>query len=104
MNGVHDCGGMHGLGPIDIDPDQPIFRGDWERRMFGMFILAFAGGHFNLDQFRSAIEQMSPTHYLNSPYYEHWLHSLETWCKGNGSLTEDEIVTRMAELKTKEAA
>ena len=54
MNGIHDLGGRHGMGPIDIDPGQPIFRADWERRMFGMFILAFAGGHFNIDQFRAA--------------------------------------------------
>ena len=55
MNGIHDCGGRDGFGPIDIDPEQPIFHADWERRMFGMFILAFGGGHFNIDQFRSAI-------------------------------------------------
>jgi len=36
MNGIHDCGGRHGYGPIDIDPEQPIFHADWERRMFGM--------------------------------------------------------------------
>jgi hypothetical protein len=99
MNGIHDCGGMHGLGPIDIDPGQPIFHAEWERRMFGMFILAFAGGHFNIDQFRAAIEEMTPTHYLNSPYYEHWLHSLEKWCKHNGSLTDAEISERMEQLR-----
>ena len=104
MNGIHDLGGMHGLGPIDIDPDQALFTEDWQRRMFGMFVLAFAGGHFNLDQFRSAIEQMSPTHYLNSNYYEHWLYSLETWCKANGSLSEAEIAAKMSELKQQEHA
>ena len=51
MNGIHDLGGRDGHGPIEIDPEQPIFRTDWERRTFGMFILAFAGGHFNVDQF-----------------------------------------------------
>jgi hypothetical protein len=99
MNGIHDCGGMHGLGPIDIDPDQPVFRHDWERRMFGMFILAFAGGHYNIDQFRAAIEEMGPAEYIQSTYYEHWLHSLEKWCKLNGSLSEDEIVQRMDALR-----
>lgn len=104
MNGIHDCGGMHGLGPIKIDPKEPVFNDDWERRIFAMFILAFAGGHFNVDQFRAAIEQMGPTHYLESPYYAHWLYSLETWCKANGSLTEAEITKRMEELRKKEAA
>ena len=98
MNGIHDLGGMHGFGPIEIDSDQPIFRSDWERRMFGMFILAFAGGHYNIDQFRYAIEKMYPSHYLESNYYEHWLHSLETWCIANGSLTEAEISRRMKQL------
>lgn len=98
MNGIHDLGGRHGMGPIDIDPGQPIFRADWERRMFGMFICAFAGGHFNIDQFRAAIEEMDPSHYLTSPYYEHWLHSLEKWCVANGSLTEKEIEDRVQKL------
>jgi hypothetical protein len=98
MNGIHDLGGRHGMGPIDIDPEQPIFHADWERRMFGMFILAFAGGHFNIDQFRAAIEKMKPAEYLESDYYEHWLYSLETWCKANGSLTDEQIENRMRKL------
>jgi Nitrile hydratase beta subunit len=63
-----------------------------------MFILAFAGGHFNIDQFRAAIELMHPAEYLESDYYEHWLHSLEAWCKANGSLTEQEIEDRVQKL------
>ena len=98
MNGIHDCGGRHDHGPIDIDPEQPIFRADWERRMFGMFILAFGGGHFNIDQFRSAIEQMGPAEYLGSTYYEHWLHALETLCIENGTLTKKELDDRLAAL------
>jgi Nitrile hydratase beta subunit len=100
---VHDLGGRAGMGPIDIDPDQPIFHAEWERRIFGMFILAFAGGHFNIDEFRWAIEKMEPSHYLESHYYEHWLYSLEHWCKANGSLTDEEITARMKELAAGEA-
>ena len=98
MNGIHDCGGRDGFGPIDIDPEQPIFHADWERRMFGMFILAFGGGHFNIDQFRSAIEQMRPAEYLESTYYEHWLHALERLCVENGALTRKELDDRLAAL------
>lgn len=103
MNGIHDLGGRHGMGPIDIDPGQPIFRADWERRMFGMFILAFAGGHFNIDQFRAAIEEMKPAEYLEFDYYEHWLHSLEKWCTANGSITEKEIEDRVRKLSKGDA-
>jgi hypothetical protein len=98
MNGVHDCGGRHCHGPIDIDPEQPIFSADWERRTFGMFILAFAGGNFNVDQFRSAIEQMKPAEYLESTYYEHWLHALETLCVESGALTKQELDDRLEAL------
>lgn len=103
MNGVHDLGGRHGMGPIDIDPEQPVFRADWERRMFGMFILAFAGGHFNVDQFRAAIEKMDPAEYLTSDYYEHWLYSIEALCKANGTLTDKEIEDRARQISKGDA-
>jgi Nitrile hydratase beta subunit, N-terminal len=103
MNGVHDLGGRHGMGPINIEPNEPVFHADWERRIFGMFILTFAGGHFNIDQFRHGVEQMAPAEYLSSDYYEHWLHSLGICCKANGSLTEEEIQNRMKKLAKADA-
>jgi nitrile hydratase len=103
MNGIHDLGGMHGLGPIRPEPDEPVFHEDWERRMFGLFIAAFGGGHFNVDEFRHAIERMDPAHYLESSYYEHWLNAVETLLVEKGVLTQDELAARKAEL-AKEAA
>jgi nitrile hydratase len=103
MNGIHDLGGMHGMGPIDPEPDEPVFHDEWQRRMFGMFIAAFAGGQFNVDEFRHAIERMGAAHYLESTYYEHWLAALETLLVEKGVLTADELATRRAEL-AKEAA
>ena len=38
MNGIHDLGGMHGIGRIVREKDEPVFHADWERRMFGLFI------------------------------------------------------------------
>lgn len=99
MNGMHDLGGRHGFGHVDIDPDQAKFTAEWERRIFGMFILTFAGGHYNVDQFRNAIEQMDPVHYLDSPYYEHWLHALEELCVASGALTKQELEQRFRQLK-----
>jgi hypothetical protein len=36
MNGAHDLGGMHGLGPINPEPEteEPVFHADWEKRVF----------------------------------------------------------------------
>lgn len=104
MNSIADMGGMHGLGPIRVEENEPVFHAEWERRMFGMFILAFAGGHFNVDMFRYGMEQMPPAEYLSSDYYEHWLHSLTMWIAANGSVTEEEILARMKEIEEREAA
>ena len=40
MNGIHDMGGMHGFGPVRIEPDEPVFHGRWEARVFGMSLLS----------------------------------------------------------------
>jgi nitrile hydratase subunit beta len=103
MNGIHDLGGMHGLGPVDPEPNEPVFHHDWEKRMFAMFIAAFGGGHFNVDEFRHAIERMDPAHYLESSYYEHWLTAIETLLVEKGVLTWDELAARKAQL-AREAA
>ncbi len=98
MNGIHDLGGMDGMGPIAPEQNEPVFHEDWERQMFAMFISTFAGGHFNVDMFRHAIEKMGPAHYLESSYYEHWLAAVESLLTADGSLEEGEIEDRMAEL------
>jgi len=33
MNGVHDMGGMHGMGPIAPEPNEPVFHERWEARV-----------------------------------------------------------------------
>jgi nitrile hydratase beta subunit len=103
MNGIHDLGGMHGFGSIEPEPDERVFHEPWERRVFGMMMATFAGGQFNVDQFRHAIERMTPAHYLESSYYEHWLAALETLLVENGALTRDELEARRRAL-TKEVA
>jgi len=30
MNGVHDMGGMHGMGPIKADKSEPVFHAPWK--------------------------------------------------------------------------
>ena len=103
MNGVHDLGGMHGMGPINPEPNEPVFHEPWERTVFGLFVTTFAGGHFNVDEFRYGIEKIGPAHYLESPYYAHWLHAVENLLVERGVLTEAEISNRMSQL-AREAA
>ena len=77
MNGIHDMGGMHGMGPIDAETDEPIFHADWERRMFALWMAAFACGIYDDNEFRHAIERIAPAEYLTTSYYEHWLIAME---------------------------
>lgn len=99
MNGIHDLGGMHGMGPIAPERNEPLFHEEWERRMFGLFMAIFAGGHYNVDEFRHAIERMDPARYLESPYYEHWLHSAETLLVEKGVLSREDLEDRKARLE-----
>ena len=101
MNGVHDLGGMHGFGPINPEPNEPVFHHAWERRVFGVMMAAFGGGHYNVDQFRHAIERMGATEYLSESYYEHWLASMETLLVENGAIGKDELAARQAKLAGK---
>lgn len=94
MNGGHDLGGMDGLGPIAPEANEPVFHDEWERRMFGLFVSCFAGGWFNVDEFRHSIEKMHPAEYLSTSYYEHWLHALETILVERGAITAEELAAR----------
>jgi nitrile hydratase len=96
MNGIHDLGGMHGFGPINPEADEPVFHHAWEKRVLGMFAPTFAVGFYCVDEFRHAIERMGAAHYLQSSYYEHWLHALETLALEKGILTREELRTGRA--------
>lgn len=99
MNGIHDLGGLDGLGPINPEENEPVFHDEWERRMFGVMIACFAGGNYNVDEFRHGIERMGAPAYLNTTYYEHWLKSLETVLVEKGKITAEELAARKAELE-----
>ncbi|MFQ6017251.1 MAG: hypothetical protein ACE5KF_03580 [Kiloniellaceae bacterium] len=98
MNGIHDLGGMDGLGPIDYEENEPVFHADWERRAFALTLAMGYYGAWNLDTSRHARERMPPADYLRASYYERWLHGLETLLAEKGLLTREELDARIAEL------
>jgi len=99
MNGVHDMGGMHGFGPVEIEQNEPIFHARWEERTFALTLAAAELGRWNLDMSRYAREQMPPTEYLRSTYYEHWLWGLRKLLVERGLVSESELRTGRAESK-----
>ncbi len=91
MNGIHDLGGTDGLGSVVVEKDEPVFHAEWEKTAFSFFFAGFLNGYFNLDQFRSGIEQMAPADYLSSSYYEHWLHTFESHGVAAGAIDPAEL-------------
>lgn len=99
MNSIHDMGGMEGFGPINPEPNEPVFHYEWEKRVFGMFPSLFAGGQLNVDVFRHSMERLGNKHYLEGSYYEHWLGAYVTILDESGVVTKAELEKRMEELR-----
>lgn len=95
MNGAHDLGGMHGFGPIDIESGKELFHAGWEKRVFAITLACGFLGRWNIDQARFARERMDPGDYLQTSYYEHWLHGLETLLVERGLLSTSEMQNKL---------
>ena len=91
MNGIHDMGGMHGMGAIAPEPNEPVFHHPWERRVFALRIAASALRCWNLDESRHAAERMRPAQYLAASYYQRWLFALEQLLLERGLVSRAEL-------------
>lgn len=94
VNGVHDLGGVDSLGPVIRDPDEPVFRAEWERAAFATLPACFRAGFYGIDEFRYGIEQMNGAEYLLTNYYEHWVHTVELNGIAKGVLDRAELEER----------
>ena len=92
MNGVHDMGGMHGMGPIRHEANEPVFHEPWEGRVFAM-TLAVRRSRSNLDNTRHRLELFPPADYLRMSYYERWFTSLSNALLSDGIVTHEELQT-----------
>ena len=93
MNGVHDMGGMHGMGPVEYENNEPVFHARWEARTFALNCLMRAWKRWNLDRSRHGIERIPAAEYLRMSYYEKWFTGLV------GLLLESGLVSR-AEIES----
>ena len=99
MNGVHDMGGVHGMGPVAIEENEPVFHARWEARVFALAVAAASHRKWNIDMSRHSRERMPPAAYLAATYYERWLHGLGTLLVEAGLVTAKELATGRAESK-----
>jgi nitrile hydratase beta subunit len=94
MNGIHDMGGMHGLGAIERERHEPTFHMPWEGRVDALSrVLGAQGGRWNLDASRHAVEMLPPADYLRMSYYERWLTRMIAQLVATGEATQAEIET-----------
>ena len=97
MNGVHDMGGMHGMGPVEVEKDEPVFHAEWEARTYALTIACGSHRKWNIDVSRHSRERMPPADYLAATYYERWLFGLRTLLVEQGLVTARELKTGRAE-------
>jgi nitrile hydratase len=91
MNGIHDMGGMHGMGPIRHEDNEPVFHEKWEGRVYAINRAIGAWRKWNIDAGRFGIEQIPPADYLRMSYYEKWLVRNVAALVKHGLVTQEEI-------------
>jgi len=91
MNGVHDMGGMHGMGAVQCETDEPVFHSEWEGRVFALNQAMSAWGTWNIDARRYAIEVIPAADYLRMSYYEKWFTRLVELMVRSGQVSRLEV-------------
>jgi len=91
MNGVHDMGGMQDMGPVEAEPNEPVFHHPWEGRVFAMRRAMAAWGKWNIDATRYAVELVPPVDYLRLGYYERQLVAFLEMLVDHKFVTREEL-------------
>lgn len=91
MNGAHDMGGVDGFGKVIPELNEPVFHGDWERRVLALTLAMARPGGWNIDASRFAREDRSPADYLSKSYYQVWLAGLERLIIERDLVSREEI-------------
>lgn len=91
MDGAQDMGGVKGFGPVEPEPNEPVFHAEWERRAFALTLAMSRPGGWNIDMSRFARENRPHDDYLSKSYYQIWLAGLEKLMIERGFITAEEV-------------
>ncbi len=92
MNGVHDMGGMHGMGPIEPEPNEPVFHEPWEGRVYALQRrIGRWGRGRNWGSSRFRLESIPAAEYLRMSYYERWFTSIVSRLLESNLVTQAEL-------------
>ena len=97
MNGVHDMGGMHGMGPIVHDPNEPVFHEEWEGRAWGLQRAMGRWGRGQWGNTRYELERILAADYLRMSYYERWFTVLVNRLLRSNLITRGELESGRAD-------
>jgi nitrile hydratase len=103
MNGVHDMGGMAGLGRVAPEPDEPLFHEPWEARALALTLATAAWRRWNLDAMRHERELIPGPDYLRMSYYERWTEGLMALLTKRGLITAEELASGRPDPDTPKA-
>lgn len=96
MDGIHDLGGRHGFGKIDVDEPEIQFHEPYEARIRGIANSITAAPDWSKDWFRHCRELINPADYLNRPYFDQWIQAYCAMLVNSGWATVEECATGKA--------
>jgi len=92
MNGIHDMGGMHGMGPIEREENEPVFHARWESRIFALRRAMRPWPKYNGKANRYHIELIPPEEQLRLSYHAKFVVSVSELLVESGFATTEEIL------------
>lgn len=92
MNGIHDMGGMHGMGPIEREKNEPVFHARWEGRIFALRRAMRPWPKFNGKSNRYHRELIPPEEQFRLSYHAKHLVSFSELLVESGFVTNEEIL------------
>ncbi len=100
-SGPHDIGGQT-AGPVDLSEHE---NAHWEWQVDAMVRLALTKGLISdFAELRDGIEQLSADDYDKLSYYERWAKSLAYTLLSKGSVTEQALDDKVAEIRARQEA
>ena len=91
MNGIHDMGGMHGMGPIEREKNEPVFHARWEARVFALRRAMRPWPKFNGKANRYHVELIPPEEQLTLSYHAKFVVSFSELLVEGGFITTEEL-------------
>ena len=96
MDGIHDLGGRHGFGKIDVNEAEVQFHEPYEGRVRSIVHAITQAPDWNIDWFRHCRELIDPTDYLTRPYFDQWAQTYSAMLVNSGWATVEELASGKA--------